>query len=135
MASVKFQKVGFEDLFKTINNLGLNIHDAAEEALTKSHELVTKQVKQEMARYKENTGAMKDSFLDNSIVTWFGENAQIKAGFNQKQSQHATYMMITGTPYREPDRKLYNAIYGAATKKAIKEIQEQALMKVIEGGY
>lgn len=135
MARIKFDAKGFENMLQTIDRMGLSVKEATNQALKESYDLVTNQLKQELARYKENTGALKDSFYESEEVHWIGGNAYIKAGLNQKQSMHATYMMITGTPYKSPDKQLYNAIYGAKTKKAIKEIQEKALMKVIEGGY
>lgn len=135
MARVNMNFKGMDSVLKTIEAMGGNAEKAIEKALLECHELVTNQVNQEMARYKINSGEMKESILDENRVQWTGKRVSVKAGFNQKQSMHGTYMMITGTPYRKPDRQLYNAIYGAKTRKAIKEIQEKALMKVIEGGY
>lgn len=135
MAKLKFQFKGMENIMKTINDMGLDIHDAAEEALEKSYDLVTNQVKSELTRYKTNTGSMEESFYKSEKVQWIGETARVKAGFDWRESMHSTYMMITGTPHREPDKKLYNAIYGTSTNKEIKKIQEETLMKVIEGGY
>lgn len=134
MAKIKMDFKGMSSVMETIDKMGLSVHDAAEKALKESADLVTNQVKQELPRYKVNTGEMKDSLYENQKVIWIGETASISAGFNQKDTMHATYMMITGTPYMFPDKKLYDAIYGAKTKKAIKEIQERALMEVIEGG-
>ena len=133
MATVKIDFKGMDSVLKTINRIGTNAHNAIDKALLDCHELVTKQVDQEMTRYKSHTGQMKESIYRDEKVQWYGETARIFAGFDQKKSMHATYMMITGTPYRAPDRKLYNAIYGAKTKKAIKEITENALKQVIEG--
>lgn len=135
MAKIGLKFNGVEAILKTIDNMGLNVHDAAEEALKASYDLVTKQVETELIKYKTNTGNMRESFYNSETVKWIGQTASVKSGFDQKESMHATYMMITGTPYRKPDKNLYNAIYGAATKKAIKQIQEETLMKLIEGGY
>lgn len=148
MARVKMNFKGFDSVLKTINDMGLNAHEAINQALLDSHELITKQLREAVRRGVtvttkngtwttmidlEKTDELKDSLHDVPVVNWTGEKASILVGFNQKQSMHATYLMITGNPYIEPSKELYNAIYGSKTKKAVREIQEQALMQVIEG--
>lgn len=149
MAVVKMNFRGVDSILKTINRMGANAHDAVEKALLDCHELVTKQTREAVRKgvvitsprgtwqtmiNLDSTNELKESFYEKETVRWYGETAQIFAGFDQKKSMHATYLMITGNPYMTPSKEMYNAIYGAKTKKAIKEIQEKALMQVIEGG-
>ena len=139
---------GFDSLIKTINDMGANAHSAIDRALLDCHEYVTKQVREALRKgvvvsadnriwqtmiNVDSTDELKESFYDVGLVTWTGETAKINVGFDQEKSMHATYLMITGNPYMTPSKELYSAIYGAKTKKKIKEIQEQALMQVIEG--
>lgn len=147
MARLKMNFKGFDNYVKTLNKLGANANDAMEKALLECHELITKQVREAVRKGVvvtteygtwqtminiDNTNELKESFNDVPLVTWTGDTASIKVGFNQGKSMHATYLMITGNPYMEPSKELYNAIYGPKTKKKIKEIQEQALMQAIE---
>lgn len=149
MAKIKMNFKGLDSVLKTINEMGLNAHDAIDRALLDCHELVTNQVKEAVRRgvvvstkngtwqtmiNLEKTDELKESLYNVPVVTWMGETASILVGFDQDKSMHATYLMITGNPYMTPSKDLYNAIYGTKTKKAIKEIQEKALMKVIEEG-
>ena len=148
MAKLSIKIKGLDDYINSLNKVGGNVHKAIETALIETHELITKQVKDALTKgvplksggrskpidmYKSNgTGDMAKSFMDEPYVNWFGDRAMIQVGFNQGISQHATYMMITGTAYTEPSQQLYNAIYGAATKKKVEEIQKNALEKAIE---
>jgi hypothetical protein len=38
---------------------------------------------------------------------------------------------LYGQPHIQPDRNLYNAVYGAAVRKQIREIQEKAFSQVL----
>lgn len=148
MAKLSIKIKGLDDYLNTLNKVGGNVHNAIETALIETHELITKQVKDALTKgvplknggrsnpidmYKSNgTGNMAKSFIDTANVNWFGERAMIQVGFNQGISQHATYMMITGTAYTEPSQQLYNAIYGKKTKEKVAEIQRNALERAIE---
>ena len=149
MAKMKINFKGFDSVLKTINEMGLNAHGAMEKALLDCHELVTKQIREAVRRgvvvntkngtwqtmiNLDKTNELKDSLYSVPVVNWTGETASIMVGFDQDKSMHATYLMITGNPYMTPSKELYNAIYGTKTKKAIRDIQEKALMQVIEGG-
>lgn len=148
MATVKINFKGMDSVLKTINRMGSNAHNAIDKALLDCHELITKQTREAVRKgvvvstkngtwqtmiNLDNTKELKESFYETGKVQWYGETAQIFAGFDQKKSMHATYLMITGNPYITPSKEMYNAIYGAKTKKAIREITEKALKQVIEG--
>lgn len=148
MAKMKINFKGFDSVLKTINQMGLDVHDAMETALLECHEYVSKQIREAVRKgvvittddgmwqtmiKLDQTDELKESFYDVPNVVWLGDAASIVVGFDQSKSMHATYLMITGNPYMTPSKELYNAIYGAKTKRKIKEIQEKKLMQVIEG--
>lgn len=148
MAKIKINFKGFENVIKTINKMELDASGAMEKALLDCHEYVTKQIKEAVRKgvvvttddgtwqtmiNLDSTNELKQSMYDVPQVVWLGDTASIMVGFDQEKSMHATYLMITGNPYMTPSKELYNALYGAKTKKKIKEIQENALMQVIEG--
>ena len=143
--SVKVQ--GLDTYLQTLNKVNGNIRGAIDTALINTHELITNQIKEALTKgvpiksggtskpiniVSKGSGNMARSFLDEIAVDWYGDRAFIRVGFDQSESMHATYMMITGTAYTKPSKKLYNAIYGAATKKKVAEIQKQALIEAIE---
>ena len=43
--------------------------------------------------------------------------AYIKVGFNISKGGLASIFLMYGTPRMQPDKKLYNSIYGSSTKK------------------
>lgn len=149
MAKLKINFKGMENVIKVIEKMGLDANEAIEKALLDCHEYVTKQIKEAIRRgvvvttdngtwqtmiNLDSTEELKESLYEVPNVVWVGAAASVIVGFDQNKSMHATYLMITGNPYMEPSEELYKAIYGSKTKKKIKEIQEEALMQVIEGG-
>lgn len=127
-------KVGFEGIEEAIERLeklGGNVEEATEEALNQTYDYITPKLKEELSKYKVRTGGMTDSFRKNEKVEWYGFMAQIKAGFDYDISDHALYHMITGTPYMEPNKNLYNALYGAKTKSEVQKIQKEVFLDKI----
>lgn len=127
----KVQFEGVEEAIKRLEKIGGNVNEAVEEALQETYDYVTPNLKKELDRYKIRSGDMVQSFRKKEKVQWYGFIAQIKAGFDYDISQHALYHMITGSPYRKPDKKLYNALYGAKTKKEIQRIQKEVFIRKI----
>ena len=66
-----------------------------------------------------------------------GTEYSANAGFKISDGGLASIFLMYGTkihgqPHVSPDKKLYNAIFGATTKKKIQEIQAQAFFKMID---
>lgn len=122
---------GMNEAIKRLEDLGGDMNKAAEKALQKTYDYVTPNVKKELSKYSVRSGDMVASFRKNEKVEWIGFIAQIKAGFDYDISSHALYQMITGTPYMKPNKKLYNALYGAKTKKEIEKIQKEVFVHEI----
>lgn len=122
---------GVDEAIRKLEKLGGNAMEAAEEALEETYNYVTPKIKKELSKYKVRTGAMVESFRKNEKVEWYGFMAQIKAGFDYDISGHSIFHMITGTPYMEPNKKLYNALYGARTKSDIEKIQREVFLDKI----
>lgn len=131
MAKFGLNFEGMNEAIKRLKNMGGNVTEAAEEALKETYDYVTPNIEEELSKYKVRTGAMRDSFRNKERVQWFGFMAQIKAGFDYEISSHAIYHMITGNPYMEPNKKLYNALYGAKTKKEVERIQREVFLRKI----
>lgn len=121
----KLQKVGSMDF----------LQETVEKALTDSKEYVTANLHKDMKKHKR-TGRTEATIDDDSGVEWSGTLAEIKVGFNISKGGLASVFLMYGTPRMQPDRKLYNDVYGAATQRKISEIQkevfESALQSVME---
>lgn len=122
---------GIDEALARLDDLGGNVKKATEKALEATYDYVTPNINKELSKYKVRSGNMVSSFRKNEKVEWFGFMAQIKAGFDYDISNHAIYHMITGNPYMQPNKKLYNALYGAKTKKEIQRIQKEIFVREI----
>lgn len=112
------------------------LKETTEKALVESKEYVTKQLHQEMPKH-HRTGRTESSIDDDSGVEWKGPIASIKVGFKISDGGLASIFLMYGTPRMQPDKKLYNDIYGPATSRKVSEIQrevfDKALREVMEG--
>lgn len=127
---------GFEILQKQLTQMGGDAKQAAESALKASHNVVKQKVEAAMQQHIE-TGDTKRAIITSPVVEWTGDTAAVNVGFDITGGGLASIFLMYGTtlhgqPHITPDRNLYNAVYGAQTRKEIREIQEQAYKKVIE---
>ena len=110
--------------------------NAVESALKKSHDFATSQLASAMIPHNK-TNTVSGSLSRDSQVEWTGTEAFIKVGFNIAEGGLPSIFLMYGTkihgqPHVTPDRKLYDALYGAAAKNQIQKIQEDAFFGAIE---
>lgn len=128
---------GFDVLKKQLDAIGGDATKRAiESALKASQQVVAEQVNTAMIPHTR-TGKTQRSIVRNSPVEWTGDTAAIGIGFDISGGGLPSIFLMYGTklhgqPHIEPDRNLFNAVYGAQTKKKIMEMQEQAFNKVLE---
>lgn len=112
------------------------LKETTEKALMESKAYVTEKLHQDMKKH-HRTGRTETSIDDDSGVEWKGTLASLKVGFKISEGGLASIFLMYGTPRMQPDRKLYNDVYGAATRRKIQEIQREvfdnALRQVMEG--
>lgn len=129
---------GLKEMSKMLENMNGDIKKATENALKKSHKIVTEKIETAMRPHKE-TGKTEESIKKDGEVEWNGTKASIKVGFDIENGGMASVFLMYGTklygkPHIAPDRKLYDSIYGTKTKKEIKEAQKEEFLKEIEKG-
>lgn len=111
------------------------LKETTEKALMESKAYVTEKLHQDMKKH-HRTGRTEASIDDDSGVEWKGTLASLKVGFKISEGGLASIFLMYGTPRMQPDRKLYNDVYGAATRRKIQEIQREvfdnALRQVME---
>lgn len=128
---------GFDTLKKQLDALGGNATErAVESALKASQNIVAKSVRAAMSPHNK-TGDVSRSIVDSKPVEWTGDTAAVGVGFDILDGGLPSIFLMYGTqlhgqPHVKPDRNLYNAVYGTAIKKQIRNIQQQAFEKVLE---
>lgn len=122
---------GFEEYAERLDKLGGDLKSATDEALQKSKEFVDNGLREQMQKH-HRTGDTEKSLMLDAKVEWSGSTASVDVGFDIAHGGLASIFLMYGTPKMQPDKKLYNAIYGSATKRKVREIQEEIFAKAIK---
>lgn len=126
---------------KKLNEIGGNATKrAVNSALKASQKIVANKVNAAMSTHNK-TGEVKETIITDLPVEWTGDTASVPVGFKiayngDLQGLPSIFLMygtqLHGQPHITPDRNLYNAIYGATTRKETRKKQEEAFEKVLE---
>ena len=129
---------GLEEYMNKLEELGGAdaMKKGAAAALKASKQYVNPLIEQAMNKLpaggKYSTGDTKKSIDDDMDVTWQGLTGEVKIGFDFSKSGLKSIFLMHGTPRMKPVTGLKAAIYGSKTKKAIAELQGEALADVIK---
>lgn len=129
---------GLEEYMNKLEELGgaTAMKKGAEKALKASKEyvnpLIEKAINKLPAGGKYSTGGTKESIDYDMDVEWQGLTGEIKVGFDFGESGSKSIFLMYGTPQHKPVSGLKAAIYGTKTKKAIAELQDEALAETIK---
>lgn len=121
---------GFEELSERLQELGGDLKGVTEQALKSTHHHITPKIHNQMKKHNR-TGDTEKSIVDEARVQWNGDVASIDVGFDIDNGGFASIFLMHGTPRMEPDRVLYQSIYGNKTKKEIAELQEKVFSRAI----
>ena len=133
MAKLKLQFTAWEEMAENLDKLGGDLRRTTEEALKKSHKVVTPKIEAAFIPHAHRfSGDTIKTLRKNPVIQWEGLVASVAIGFDIKAGGLPSVFIMYGTPRHDPDRKLYNAFYGGATKKQINEIQKEVFQKAIE---
>lgn len=132
MARMKIEMQGFEELMDRLQKAGAEINDVTEKALEEAHKAVTPDIETAIAKH-HLTGETEESLTKDAEIEWSGLEAAVKVGFRIKDGGLPSIFLMYGTPKMSPDKSLYNAIYGSAAKRKIKEAQEEVLFNELWG--
>lgn len=128
---------GLDEYMNKLEELGGDdaMKKGAEAALKASKQYVNPLIEQAMTKLpaggKYSTGDTKKSIDDDMDVTWSGLTGEVKIGFDFSKSGMKSIYLMYGTPRMKPVTGLKAAIYGNKTKKAIAELQGEALSNAI----
>lgn len=133
--SIKFD--GLEVYQKQLEKLGGGqaVKRAFDTALEESQKIVAEKVTAAMSPHN-NTGKVKRSIITHDPPEWTGDTAAVNVGFDIVGGGLPSIFLMYGTqlygqPHIQPDRNLYNAVYGTAVRKQVREIQEKAFVRVL----
>jgi hypothetical protein len=133
--SIQFD--GLEVYRKQLEQLGGGqaVKRAFDEALEESQKLIAEKVTAAMSPHN-NTGKVKRSIITHDPPEWTGDTGAVNVGFDIMGGGLPSIFLMYGTqlygqPHIQPDRNLYNAVYGATVRKQIREIQEKAFSRVL----
>ena len=122
---------GFEELAEKLDKAGGDLKKVTEKALVAGKNVVMDNLDNEVknsnfpAHGKYSTGLTEKSIDTSETVEWNGTKATIKVGFDFKISGLRTIFLMYGTPRMKKSPKIFNAVYGAKTKKQVAEIQKE----------
>ena len=127
---MRLEFTGFEEMAERLDKLGGDLKKTTEKALTETHKLLTPKVEEAFKRHdvKYSHATMK-SLKKDPKVEWSGSVAAIGVGFKISEGGFPSIFIMYGTPRMQPDKKLYNAIYG--NKKKVRELQERIFAEEI----
>lgn len=133
---------GLEDYIAKLETLGKTdvVKRGVEAGLKSSKVYVTQKLRQGVAtgnlpaKGKYAASPHVVDTLDNAMdVEWNGLTGEMKIGFDlKKPSGIVSIFLMYGTPRMKPARGLKSAVYGAATKRRVLELEEEAINKVIK---
>ena len=121
---------GMDEIIKQYEDMGGNLKTAVESALKATHALVTPKLEAAIKPHKQ-TGDTEASLGRNPEIEWDGVKAAVPVGFKIRNGGLASIFLMYGTPRMQPDKALYNAIYGASTLKEVSQKQAEVFDKLI----
>ena len=119
---------GMDEIIKQYEDMGGNLREAAESALKATHALVTPKLQAAIKPHKQS-GDTEASLGRKPEIEWDGTKAAVPVGFKIRDGGLASIFLMHGTPRMQPDKALYNAIYGAATLRKVSEKQAEVFYK------
>ena len=122
---------GFDELLRVLEKAGQDSKQAAEKALIEGKKAVTPGIREAIARHRR-TGATEASLDTKEEVRFVGTVAETDIGFHVRQGGLPSIFLMYGTPRIQPDKRLYNAIYGADARKKFDAAAEKALADLMK---
>lgn len=137
MARMKLEITGLDKLLERIDKMGSDSKKVCEEALRETHKIVTQKAEEGMAKSNLPAGG-KYSYGDTlrtlrreALIYWNGDVASVPVGFDINNGGLTSIFLMYGTPRMKKDQTLYNAFFGAKTRKEILEAQENVFYSEI----
>lgn len=127
---MRLEFTGFEEYAERLDKLGGDLKKTTEKALIETHKLLTPKVEEAFRKHdvKYSHDTMK-SLKKDARVEWDGSVAAIGVGFKISEGGYPSIFIMYGTPRMQPEKKVYNSIYG--NRKKVRELQERIFAEEI----
>ena len=125
------QTEGFDELIRALDKAGQDSKKAAEKALIEGKQAVTPGIREAMARH-HRTGRTEASLDTKEEVRFEGTVAEVDIGFHIRQGGLPSIFLMYGTPRIQPDKRLYDSIYGSTARKKFNTAAEKALDELMQ---
>lgn len=120
---------GFDQVMKRLEEKQKDTRKIAEEAMIESKKLVNENLTSAMAKHNRTGTTLASLDKDMSMYWTNATTGYIEVGFSISNGGLPSVFLMYGTPKIPPDRKLYNALYGTATRRKLKAKQEEVFYK------
>lgn len=107
------------------------LEEAVTNALKESHNYITPLLQAEIEKHRR-TGRTENSLDTNPVVNKRGDLFNIEIGFHISEGGLPSIFLMHGTPKQAPDTQLYNAVFGKATAKKLKDAQHTAVKQALQ---
>lgn len=137
MATMKLEFKGFDEILKKLNKLEADTKSVVDEALTKTHEIVTEKAESAIANSnlpaggKFSQGFTAESLEKTPKISWKGTEASVKVGFNIKKGGLASIFLMYGTPRMQKVQAVYDAFYSSQTEGEIINAQKEIFYEAL----
>lgn len=121
----------FAGVAERLERLGGDLKATTEKALQESKDYVTANIERDMKSH-HRTGKTEASIRSEDKVEWSGNIAEVKVGFDIAHGGLPSIFLMYGTPKMSKDQKLYDDIYGNATKRKLRKIQEEIFAEAVK---
>ena len=129
MARLKIKFDGFDKMIEEFERREKDLTSTVEKALEETFKIVSPGVESAVKPHRQS-GSVEESLIETPIVEWNGNVASIRIGFDLREEVASQFLIYGakanpayGLPYRPPDMKLWNALFGSAVNKRIAEAQ------------
>lgn len=137
MAKIGIEFKGFDEVLKKLNKLEADTKSITEEALIKTHSIVTEKAADSVAKSnlpaggRYSSGRTEASLQRTPKVKWKGTEGSVAVGFNIKKGGLPSIFMMYGTPRYMKNQKMYDAFFGSQTEGEILNAQKEIFYKAL----
>ena len=126
------QFAGWEEMMGNLGELSsFGILEGTKKALIATHEVVTPKLEQAIKSH-HLTGETEKSLVKKPQISVEGTLVSIDIGFDLDNGGLPSIWLMHGTPRQDPDKKLYDALYGRKTSGEVKHVQYHAIKDTID---
>lgn len=134
---------GFEQYQRKLEQLagGEAVKNTLNTALKETQSIIAGKVDAAMSSHND-TGRLQKTIIKSDPPEWTAGVGSVNVGFDitaggSYDGLPSIFLMygtqLYGQPHIKPDKNLYNAVYGAATKRQVQDVQKKAFENAITG--